>query len=46
VGGISTVYLYDLNGQLIAEHDSTGSWSRDYVWLNGQPVAQVDAGAA
>ena len=38
------VYLYDLSGNLIAEHDQTGTHIRDYVWMNGMPVAQIEAG--
>ena len=46
VGTANTVYVYDLGGNLIAEHDATGTLIRDYVWLNGIPVAQVDQGEA
>ncbi len=38
------VYLYDLSGNLIAEHDQTGTHIRDYVWMNDMPVAQIEAG--
>ena len=44
VGGADVIYLYDLGGNLIAEHDATGALIRDYVWMNGAPVAQIDAG--
>ena len=43
-GGMDSIYLYDLSGKLIAEHDATGTLIRDYVWMNGVPVAQIDAG--
>ncbi len=43
-GGTDIIYLYDLSGKLIAEHDATGALIRDYVWLDGVPVAQIDAG--
>ena len=36
--------MYDLSGQLIAEHDATGALIRDYVWLDDSPVVQIDAG--
>ncbi len=42
VGTSTTVYVYDLSGTLIAEHDGTGALIRDYVWLDGAPVAQID----
>lgn len=44
ISGSDTVYVYDLSGQLIAEHDISGTLIRDYVWLGGAPVAQIDAG--
>ncbi|MCH9693841.1 MAG: hypothetical protein K0U72_04970 [Gammaproteobacteria bacterium] len=44
VGSTDTYFVYDLFGNLIAEHDGTGSLVRDYVWANGVPVAQVDSG--
>ena len=44
IGGAEVVYLYDLDGNLLAEHDATGTLIRDYVWMNGAPVAQIDQG--
>ena len=44
IGGADVVYLYDLEGNLLAEHDATGTLIRDYVWMNGAPVAQIDQG--
>jgi RHS repeat-associated protein len=44
VGSTDVIYLYDLGGNLIAEHDATGALIRDYVWMNGAPVAQIDQG--
>ena len=38
------IYLYDLDGNLLAEHDATGTMIRDYVWMNEAPVAQIDSG--
>ncbi len=34
-----THYHYDLAGQLICETDGSGNAIRDYVYLNGEPVA-------
>jgi len=42
-GAETVVFLYDLQGQLIAEYED-GSLKREYVWLNGAPLAQIDAG--
>ena len=44
VGSATTVYVYDLGGNLLAEHDSNGTLIRDYVWIDGIPVAQIDQG--
>ena len=44
VGAIDVIYLYDLAGNLLAEHDATGAMIRDYVWMNDAPVAQIDSG--
>ena len=44
IGAGNTVYLYDLFGHLIAEHDQNGSHIRDYVWLDDIPIAQIDQG--
>ena len=44
VGSAVTVYIYDLAGNLVAEHDGTGALIRDYAWMNGVPVAQIDSG--
>ena len=46
VGAATTIYIYDTSGNLIAEHDSNGTLIRDYVWMNGVPVAQIDQGEA
>ncbi len=43
-GAETIVYLYDLQGQLIAEYID-GSLKREYVWLAGAPLAQIDATA-
>ncbi len=44
VGATDVIYLYDLAGNLLAEHDATGAMIRDYVWMNDAPVAQIDQG--
>ena len=42
VGSTDTVFYYDLNGQLIAEHDaSTGQVKREYIWMGDIPVGVV-----
>lgn len=39
----TTLYHYGLNGELIAETNVSGSRLRDYIWLDAQPLAQVEA---
>lgn len=39
VGGITTRLVYGLDGKLLAEMDVTGTVLREYVWLNGLPLA-------
>ncbi|SFL83837.1 YD repeat-containing protein [Nitrosomonas communis] len=38
----TTVFHYDLNGQLIAETTETGSLIRIYIWAEDIPIAQKD----
>jgi RHS repeat-associated protein len=38
----TTVYHYDLSGNLISETTATGAALKDYVHLNSVPVAQID----
>ena len=38
----TTVYHYDLNGNLIEETTETGEAKRDYVYMGSTPVAQID----
>ena len=40
--GGTTVFHYDMNGQLIAETTSTGGLIRIYIWAENVPVAQKD----
>lgn len=44
VNGSTTHYVYGLGGQLSGEYDSSGNLIREYVYLNGEPLAQIDAG--
>ncbi|MDD3020749.1 MAG: hypothetical protein PHX61_07195 [Alphaproteobacteria bacterium] len=44
-GGTTTQYVYGLNGLLTGEYTSAGVLIREYVYLNDQPLAQVDAGS-
>jgi len=37
----TAVYHYDLAGQLISETSASGAAQKDYVYLNGMPVAQI-----
>jgi RHS repeat-associated protein len=41
-GGITTQFVYDLMGHLIAEADGTGTVQREYIWIDDLPVAMVD----
>lgn len=37
----TTHYLYNENGSLIAEHNSTGTVQKEYVYLNGQVIGLI-----
>lgn len=39
VGGVITRYVYDPAGNLLAEVDASGRTTREYVWLDEQPIA-------
>jgi RHS repeat-associated protein len=39
----TVLYLYDLNGQLLAEADAQGVINTEYAWLDNQPLAHIDA---
>lgn len=39
--GRTTVYHYDLKGNLIAETRANGSPIKDYIWSGNRPVAQI-----
>jgi len=38
-------FHYDQDGKLLAESDGAGALIREYVWLEGLPLATVEAGA-
>lgn len=38
-----TVFVYGLNGELLAEVDQSGNVVREHLYLEGQPVAQVSS---
>ncbi len=38
---VTTVFHYSLNGQIIAESNSAGNITAEYVYLNGQPLAKI-----
>ncbi|MBK6895940.1 MAG: hypothetical protein IPH06_05050 [Alphaproteobacteria bacterium] len=40
-GGTTTHYVYGLGGLLYGEYDNSGVLIREYIWLNGEPLAQV-----
>jgi len=45
IGAVTTHFLYDRAGRLIAEADgATGAGTAEYVWLNGIPLAFVRGG--
>jgi RHS repeat-associated protein len=41
-GGTTTHYVHGLGGKLYGEYDNSGVLIREYVWLNGEPLAQID----
>jgi RHS repeat-associated protein len=42
VNGTSTVFHYNLTGQLIAESNGSGATTAEYVYLNSQPLAKIE----
>jgi RHS repeat-associated protein len=46
VTGGGTHFLFGADGTLLAEHNVQGALQRNYVYLNGQPFAVVDASGA
>lgn len=43
VNGVTTLYVYDIYGQLIAELDSNGNTLREYIYFDGQVIAHVES---
>lgn len=41
VNGVTTIFHYNRAGQIIAESDSTGATTAEYVYLNSQPLAKI-----
>ena len=39
-----TLSVHDLNGNRLSEHDSGGMVLREYIWLDGRPLAIVEGG--
>ena len=39
-----TVSVHDLNGNRISEHGPTGIVLREYIWLDGRPLAVIEGG--
>lgn len=37
-------YFYDENGHVIVETDQNGNWTKDYVYMGGQRVAEFSGG--
>jgi len=43
--GSTQQFVYGKGGLLYGEYDNTGALVREYIYLNGSPLAQVDAGS-
>ncbi len=43
VSGQTTYYIYDAQGQLLAELDANGQTQVEYIWLENQPLAVIHA---
>jgi RHS repeat-associated protein len=43
--GLQTVFHYGPNGELLFEKDQAGN-TKEYVWLNGRPLARIDNSTA
>lgn len=44
VAASTTYYVYGAGGLLYGEYDNTGAFIREYIYLNGAPLAQINAG--
>ncbi len=40
--GVTTYFIYDQFNNLIAESDASGNITREYIYLNGKPLALID----
>ncbi|MFT5482507.1 MAG: RHS repeat-associated protein, partial [Halieaceae bacterium] len=40
--GFKTLYAYGVNGELLAELNGDGQSLREYIYLNGEPLAVID----
>ena len=45
VAASTAYYVYGAGGLLYGEYDTSGNFIREYVYLNGAPLAQIDAGS-
>ena len=45
VAGTTTHYVYGAGGLLYGEYDNAGDLIREYIYLNGAPLAQINAGS-
>ncbi|MGH1455695.1 MAG: RHS repeat domain-containing protein [Alphaproteobacteria bacterium] len=41
-GAGTTHYVYGMGGLLYGEYDGSGALIREYIYLNGEPIAQID----
>ena len=45
VASSTTYYVYGAGGLLYGEYDTSGNFIREYIYLNGAPLAQIDTGS-
>lgn len=45
VASSTAYYVYGAGGLLYGEYDASGNFIREYIYLNGAPIAQIDAGS-
>jgi RHS repeat-associated protein len=45
VAASTAYYVYGAGGLLYGEYDTSGNFIREYIYLNGAPLAQIDAGS-
>jgi len=46
VNGVKTIFIFNKDGKLIAEADTSGAVQKDYVYFAGKPVAMATTGAS